>query len=154
MMPWLKITMRYALLAVSCFSTVAVNAEDLLMVRSEQPFPETMLNLKESIKDHGYIVTRVQRVDVGLKKYGFRTDKYRVVFFGKKSEIQRLGKRYPELIPYLPLNFTVFAEADDTIITAVNPVSLKSHYPDSALSPVFSRWETDIRDILEGLSVR
>jgi len=79
-----RIVIRILLVAVLCLGTVSVNAEDLLMVRSAQPFPETMLSLEESIKDHGYIVTRVQRVDVGLKKFGFKTDKYRIVFFGKK----------------------------------------------------------------------
>jgi hypothetical protein len=30
-----------------------VNAEEILMARSLQPFPETMLALQESIRDHG-----------------------------------------------------------------------------------------------------
>ena len=142
---------RWMLVVVMCLGSVAVSAEDLLMVRSSQPFPEAMLSLETGIKDHGYTVSRVQRVDVGLKKYGFKTDKYRIVFYGKKSEIQQLDQRYPMLIPYLPLNFTVFAEMDDTIITAVNPASLRPYYSDPALNPVFARWETDIREILEGL---
>lgn len=150
----LMFTIRFAMVGVLCFGAVSVYAEDLLMVRSSQPFPEAMLSLETGIKDHGYTVTRVQRVDVGLKKYGFRTDKYRIVFFGKKAEIQQLDKRYPRLIPYLPLNFTIFAEGDDTIITAVNPASLKSYYPDPELKPVFTQWEMDIRGILDSLRVR
>lgn len=137
-----------------CLGTMAVNAEGLLMVRSSQPFPEAMVSLEGSIKDHGYTVTRVQRVDVGLKKYGFRTDKYRVVFFGKEAQMQQLDKRYPGLVPYLPLNFTIFAEQDDTIIAAVNPTSLQSYYGDPQLRPVFAQWEKDIRDILDVLRIR
>ena len=41
------------------------DAEQLLMARSVEPFPEAMLDLQESIRAHGYAVTRVQRVDVG-----------------------------------------------------------------------------------------
>lgn len=146
-----RFTIHFALFASLYFATASVSADELLMVRSTQPFPEAMLSLETSIKDHGYTVTRVQRVDVGLKKYGFKTDKYRIVFFGKKREIQELDKRFPRLIPYMPLNFTIFAEQDDTIITAVNPSGLKPYYSDPALQPVLTRWENDLRDILNDL---
>lgn len=150
----LKIVIRWAVIGVLCFSAMEVNAEGLLMVRSSQEFPEAMLSLQEAIKDHGYTVTRIQRVDIGLKKVGFKTDKYRIVFFGKKAQIQELDKRYPRLIPYLPLNFTIFAEADDTIITAVNPASMQPYYSEPELRPVFAQWENDIRDILDAVRMR
>jgi len=49
------------------------------------------------------------------------------------------------------LNFAIFAELDDTIITSVNPAALKIYYSDPALNSVFTQWENDIRNILEGL---
>ena len=147
-------TIRFIFSGVLCFGALQANAESLLMARSSQAFPEAMLNLQEAIKDHGYTVTRVQRVDVGLKKLGFKTDKYRIVFFGKKEQIRDLVQRFPSLVPYLPLNFTIFAEDDDTIITAVNPRSLQRYYSQVALRPVFAQWEKDIRDILDAIRVR
>ena len=54
-----------------------------------------MLALQESIRDHGYIVSRVQRVDIGLTGMGYKTDKYRIVFAGKAEEIRTSQKRRP-----------------------------------------------------------
>ena len=52
-----------------CVMTVSM-ANDLLMVRSQQSFPEAMLTLQTSIKDHGYQIVRVQRIDIGLTGMG------------------------------------------------------------------------------------
>ncbi len=88
--------------------------EDLLMVRSKQAFPEAMLSLQQSLNEHGYTLARVQRVDIGLQAMGYKTDKYRVVFFGKAEEIRHLSDKHPELIPYLPPKISIFAENKQT----------------------------------------
>lgn len=124
-------------------------AQDLLMVRSEQAFPEAMLTLQNSIRDHGYTLSRVQRVDIGLTKFGFQTDKYRVVFFGKKQEIDQLITQHPEMIPYLPLQFAIFAEQQQTLVVATNPERFVEIFPASDLKSVFTRWSTDMRSILD-----
>jgi uncharacterized protein (DUF302 family) len=149
-----KFAIHSVIIAVLCFVAVRANAEDLLMARSSLEFPEAMVNLQEAIKDHGYTISRVQRVDVGLKKLGFKTDKYRVVFFGKEAQVRDLAKRFPNLVPYLPLNFTIFAENYDTIITTVNPSSLQQFYPAAELQPVFAQWEKDIGEILATLRMK
>jgi len=51
------------------------NAEDIVMARSTLAFPEAMLALQESIREHGYTLSRVQRVDIGLTGMGYKTDK-------------------------------------------------------------------------------
>lgn len=129
--------------------TGAARAQDLLMVRSAQAFPEAMITLQNSIGDHGYTLSRVQRVDVGLTKMGFKTDKYRVVFFGKKDEIDRLTEAHPEMIPYLPLQFAIFAEEQQTLVVATNPVRFTEIFPDSDLKVVFQRWASDMESILD-----
>ena len=131
------------------FSCVNVYAQDLLISRSKQEFPEAMANLQNAITKKGYKISRVQRIDEGLKKLGYQTDKYRVVFFGKAKEINDLSNRFPNLLPYLPLNIAIFAENDDTLATTFNPQMLKSYYPEAELIPVFDRWEKDLHDILE-----
>ncbi len=124
-------------------------AQDLLMARSEQAFPEAMLTLQNSIRDHGYALSRVQRVDIGLTKSGFKTDKYRVVFFGKKSEVDQLAARHPEMIPYLPLQVAIFAEQQQTLVVATNPERFTEIFPDSDLKAVFNRWSADMRSIMD-----
>ncbi len=137
-----------------CLLAFQTQAEDLLMVRSAQSFPETMLLLQQTIADKGYTLSRVQRVDVGLTKMGYKTDKYRVVFLGKPEEIRQLKQRYPELIPYLPLKISIFAENDQTLLSTVNPEFLGKFYHQPALQPVFRRWADDLHDILETVRTR
>lgn len=94
---------------------------ELIMVRSDKTFPEAMLLLQDAIKQQGYRLSRVQRVDIGLTKLGYQTDKYRVVFFGKTDEIHYLTRHHPELIPYLPLKIAIFAEAEETLLVTSRP---------------------------------
>ena len=86
-----------------CTWNVSAQAEDILMVRSRALFEESMSALQRAISAQGYTLSRVQRVDIGLSESGFKTDKYRAVFFGKPEEIRALSARYPELNPYSPL---------------------------------------------------
>jgi len=124
-------------------------AQELLMVRVANTFPYTMNALQNAVIKQGYQLIRVQRVDVGLTKSGYITAEYRIVFFGKKKEIRKLSKKYPTLIPFLPLKIVIYAEGDETILIATNPAKLKSFYPERSLTPYFDRWETDFRAILQ-----
>lgn len=127
----------------------AANADELLMTRVERPFPEAMNALQQSIQDQGYKVTRVQRVDIGLTTSGFKTAEYRVVFFGKPEELLGLPDKYPELLPYLPLKITLFAEGDASLAVTNNPALFGTFFKDPELSGYFRRWEKDIRAILD-----
>jgi len=138
------------LLFLAALATPAF-AEDLLMTRSSQAFPETMMSLQEGITKHGYTVSRVQRVDIGLTAMGYETDKYRVVFFGKPDEIRWLTDNHPETIPYLPPKIAIFAEANDTLMVAINPAHFAQFFDDPALKDVFLRWERDFRAILNAV---
>lgn len=124
-------------------------AQELLMVRVNNTFPSTMNALQNAIVKQGYQLARVQRVDVGLTKSGYKTAEYRIVFFGKKKEIRNLSRKYPTLIPFLPLKIVIYAEGDETILIATNPAKLKSFYPDKSLASYFNRWEKDYRAIMQ-----
>jgi uncharacterized protein (DUF302 family) len=140
---------KFALGLIALAAAATVHGQDLLMVRSAQQFPEAMITLQNSIRDHGYTLSRVQRVDIGLTKSGYKTDKYRVVFFGKTDEVHRLAEKHPELIPYLPLKVAIFAEADETLVVAPNPDRFTRFFPSPDLKIVFQRWETDLRSIMD-----
>lgn len=123
-------------------------SERLMMARTTQNFPEAMLKLQETLDQHGYTVSRVQRVDIGLTKFGYQTDKYRVVFFGKPEEIRRMSETYPQLIPYLPLKIAIFAEAEDTLLVASSPRQLlESDRPE--LNRVLETWTADLNEIMQ-----
>jgi uncharacterized protein (DUF302 family) len=116
------------------------------MARSKQKFPETMLAFQTSVKDHGYQITRVQRIDVGLTAKGYKTDKYRVVFLGKTDEIQYLVKKYPALMPFMPPKASIYAEGDQTLLVTANPRMLADMVEDED-KVIFYRWESDVRSV-------
>jgi len=90
---------RLFIVIISVLLMPPVLAEDLLMVRSRLAFPEAMVALQDVISKKGYKVVRVQRVDIGLTGMGYKTDKYRVVFFSKLEEMRELSSKHPEMIP-------------------------------------------------------
>ncbi|TCK16825.1 hypothetical protein DFR30_0044 [Thiogranum longum] len=141
--------MRIWLAGILLMVAASVNAQDLYMARSQMAFPETMIALQKAIKVQGYTLSRVQRVDIGLTKSGFKTDRYRVVFFGKPEEIRELGDRYLDLVPYLPLKIAIFAEGDETLLLASSFEHLRPFYTQADIRKHFDVWETDLQHILE-----
>ncbi len=127
------------------------HADELLMVRINRAFPETMARLQDSIASHGYTISRVQRVDVGLKANGFATAPYRVVFFGKPDEMRELPLAHPAIAAYLPLQIVIFAERDDTLVLTADPLKLATFFPQPDLQPHFAAWARDVRAIFSEL---
>ena len=137
-------------LMIVCFAIPTV-AGDLLMVRTQQTFPEAMLTLQTSVREHGYTVTRVQRIDIGLTGMGYKTDKYRVVFVGKSKEIQYLINKYPVLAAYMPPQISIFAENGETVLVTANPMIYAEMIDDEADKVLFKRWESDVYSVFDDM---
>ena len=125
-------------------------AEDLLMARVPMTFPEAMLKLQDTIKKYNHTLSRVQRVDIGLTAKGYKTDKYRIVFYGKAEEIRQLADAYPRLIPYLPHKIAIFAEEEETMLVAINPEML-FQTDDPELQAIMKKWHQDLQLILKDM---
>ena len=142
-----KINSSYILIA--SFLLLFINsaqAEQLIMARTKQNFPEAMLKLQETLADFHYKVSRVQRVDIGLTKSGYTTDKYRVVFYGKQKEIDLISEKYPDLIPYIPWKIAIFAEQEDTLLVTADPTWFSNKkYPGA--DKYLEEWKKDIDKI-------
>ncbi len=95
----MKRWLRSLLLLLVCTLSVGAQAEDMLMVRSRALFEESMSALQEAISAQGYTLSRVQRVDIGLSESGFKTDKYRAVFFGKPDRNPHAQRALPRVDP-------------------------------------------------------
>ncbi len=124
-------------------------ADDLLMARANRMFPEAMTLLQSAISSRGYTVTRLQQVNENLQRREFQSDMYRVVYFGKLEEVRRATAKNPDLIPFLPLNITIFAEGDQSILVASHPQMLQEFFPDPELKALFERWEKDMVEIMD-----
>lgn len=125
-------------------------AEDLLMARVPMTFPEAMLKLQSTLKKYNHTLSRVQRVDIGLTAKGYKTDKYRIVFYGQADEIRQLADKYPQLIPYLPHKIAIFAEEEETMLVAVNPEMLYQT-DDPKLQATMKKWHDDLRLIFKDM---
>jgi len=146
-MNWLS---RLVGLWVLCAALVTpASAQGLLMARSNQMFPEAMTLLQAAITERGYTITRLQQVNENLAKMHYPSDMYRVVFFGKYAEIKAITAKHPDLIPYLPLSITIFAEGDQAVLVANHPHNLAALFPYPDLKPVFDRWESDFVKIMD-----
>jgi len=125
-------------------------AEDLLMARVPMTFPEAMLKLQSTLKKYNHTLSRVQRVDIGLTAKGYKTDKYRIVFYGQADEIRQLADKYPQLIPYLPHKIAIFAEEEETMLVAVNPEML-FQTDDPKLQATMKKWHDDLQLIFKDM---
>jgi len=139
------------LLFIFCLPAQAIVTGELIMVRSDKTFPETMKILQGAIKQQGYTVSNIQGVDTGLTKSGYSTDKYRIVFLGKTEQIKSLTESHPELIPYLPLKIAIYAEAEETLLVTVDPATFIDLYPDTRLRKLFKQWHNDIISIMKNV---
>ena len=136
-------------LLLFCFVSANAVASDLIMARSPLSFSEAMTNLQVSLREHGYTVARVQRIDVGLTGMGYKTDMYRVVFVGKADEIKYLTNKYPQMIPYLPPKVSIFAEGEDTLLVTANPLTFAQMIDDEKDRIIFQRWESDVYSVFD-----
>jgi uncharacterized protein (DUF302 family) len=130
------------------FSSTAIYAEGLLLVRTQAEPESIMVSLQTALYGYGYKVAHIQKCDGGLQGMGYETDYYKVVFFGKPEEIRKLTKKYPQLLPYLPLKIAIFAENNDTLLTVVNPAELVDFFEDQEVKTQLRRWSNDIKAIL------
>jgi uncharacterized protein (DUF302 family) len=146
-----KLMQKMGAIALTLLFLSPAFADGLLMARVNQPFPEAMTLLQSAISSRGYTITRLQQVNENLARREFKSDMYRVVYFGKLDEVRQVTAAHPELIPFLPLNITIFAEGDQAILVASHPQTLQKFFPDPALKPVFERWEKDIDSIMDEL---
>ena len=146
MRSWLRKTAWLLLLAA--LSTLA-HADNMLMSRIPMRAEIVLEYVKTSIEEHGYAVAHVQLCDGGMADFGYKSDTYRVVFFGKVEETRMISARYPELVSYLPLKIAVIAERDETLLTVLNPEALEPFFVAREVQVQLGRWASDLNSIFD-----
>lgn len=124
-------------------------ADNMLMARVPLQAEVTLEYVYASIREHGYRIAHLQLCDGGMTEAGYKSDVYRVVFFGKVEEVRMISDRYPELVSYLPLKIAVIAEKEETLLAALNPEALEPFYSDETLHIQLGRWQNDIVSIFD-----
>jgi uncharacterized protein (DUF302 family) len=147
--PALTKPLRLLLLVMLLSSPSWTWADEMLMGRVPFKAEVVMEYVKTSITEHGYAIAHLQLCDTGLGDFGYKTDFYQTVFFGKVEEARLIGRDYPELAPYIPLKIAVIAEKGETLLVALNPEALAPFYDDERIQIQLGRWNSDIVSIFE-----
>lgn len=144
---------RWLLILMLSFTLLptAQAAQTTLMARSKLAFAPALERVMQVLAQYGYTVAHVQKCDGGMAEFGYHSDKYQVVFFGKLEEVRRISHAYPQMIPFLPLKMAVFAEHDETVMVALDPLELGRYINDPKLQIQLARWRSDLRAILQEL---
>jgi len=136
---WLGVVLVFAVPAM---------ADNMLMGRIPLRAEIVLEYVKTSVEEHGYSVAHIQLCDGGMKDFGYESDVYRVVFFGKIDEVRRAAEHYPELVSYLPLKMAVVAEKGETLLVTLNPETLAPFFADEEVRIQLGRWHSDLVSIL------
>jgi uncharacterized protein (DUF302 family) len=139
-------------------AALSASADNMLMARIPLRAEIVLEYVKSSVEEHGYTVAHLQLCDGGMTDFGYESDFYRVIFFGKIAEVRRISEHYPELVPYLPLKIAVIAERDETVLTALNPEALVPFFSVEEIQIQLGRWRNDVQsifaDVRAGVSER
>ena len=142
----------YLLMALLALGSMHASADEMLMARVMMKADLAFEYLVTSIEEHGYRVAHVQTCDEGMADFGYKSDFYRAVFFGKGEEVRRISAAHPEFAAYMPLKITVVAEKGETVLSIVNPRVFNNYYPDDRSMQVqLGRWYNDIQSIFRDL---
>jgi len=144
-----KSSMGMLLLIVASLWGGSAGAENMLMGRIPLRAEVVLEYVKTSIEEHGYAIAHLQLCDGGMADFGYQSDVYRVVFFGKIEEVRKMSERHPELVSFLPLKMAVIAEKDETLLAALNPEALVPYFADEEVRIQLGRWYNDLISILE-----
>jgi len=138
-------------IAIGLTLMTAVNMAETTFLEAgcKLAFPEAMLHLQDAITKHGYTISRVQHVDKGLTAKGYKTKNYKVVFFGKKTEIESIKSNFPQLIPFIPLSITLIEKNKINTITGLRPKMLEELFNSNLSKRYFVQWEKDFQLIFK-----
>ena len=141
-----RLARSLSLVALLVFATVA-SSDNMIMGRVPLRAEIVIEYVLSSIEEHGYAIAHIQLCDGGMTDFGYKSDFYRVVFFGKIDEVRMISERYPELVSYLPLKIAVIAEGSETLLTVLNPEALTPYFTEGELQIQLGRWKNDLTSI-------
>ncbi len=127
---------------------ILVACDKIESAQTRNDFTDVMLDLQTNIQAKGYKVSRVQQVDVGMKKSGYTIAEYRVVFFARPDEVKTILEKYPEFASFLPLSITIYKDGDITRLAGMPFVLPRSGASTQDLKTMIETWEKDTADII------
>lgn len=110
-------------------------------------------DLTIAIANHDYTLIKIQPVDQGLRRKGFETTSYKVVFFGDNSQVNQVLITNPEASVILPLKIILYQQGE-TVIASAPDLSMWEGIFDNGLTPIIKEWQRDMHGILQEFSTQ
>jgi len=133
-------------------SSAQAITNDMMMLRMHMKADVAIEYLKSALEQRGYAIAHTQKCDGGMHSFGYTTDFYRSIFFGKGAEAREISKAHPDFVSYIPLKMTVVAEREETVMSIVNPHVFDRFYSDDPMMlQYFKNWHHDILSIFSDL---
>jgi uncharacterized protein (DUF302 family) len=139
----------FTLCAILLSGSIFAVHDKLLIERVDANFADTWAALSETVAAYHYQEAYLQRCDFALKERHYKSDKYRILFFGQYDEIKKMSKKYPKITPFLPLKVTVMEEGGHTLMIATPPITLSSLVKTHDDRMIIFRWQEEMKSILK-----
>jgi uncharacterized protein (DUF302 family) len=137
-----------ASITLFCLTSTSVWADDLFLTATRQSAYRSALDdLTVAITNHDYTLIKIQPVDQGLRRKGYKTSDYKVLFFGNLQQVNEVLKTSPEASVLLPLKIMLYRRGD-TIIASAPSMKMWKGVFGKTLDPIIDHWERDVQSIL------
>ena len=147
--------MRYlvATAMVLWFSFAQAMETDMFMSAEKRAnYQPALDDLSAAIIDLGYTPIKIQPIDHGLRKMGYDLSDYKVIFFGKKAQVDKVLAIYPEAAVMLPLKIILYHKGDVVVAMTPRMEMWKSVFHKKGLNEIIDQWHKDLAGILKEYS--
>lgn len=123
----------------------------IVMKKSIQDYANAMSDVQSSLEEKGFKVKFVQRVDIGLAKAGYHSDKYRIVFFMPKHGMAGVLSKRADLADMFPFKVTVYRENGKVYVFCVQTTSLLDSAVPTDIRALFQSWDKQIDGVVRNV---
>jgi uncharacterized protein (DUF302 family) len=128
--------------------------DEFLTKKINANFNQTWYSLFAEVKQAKLKTAYLQRCDFALKQRKYKSDKYRILFFGEYEKMEYLSNKYPEIVPFLPLKAIVIEESKNQTLLLANPPNLLLEIVKGKDGDIIKKWQKDMEVIFENINRR
>lgn len=144
-----------ACLLLLAFSPLHAADQPVISVSKKGDFKTAQVDMTIAIMNNGYILTKIQPIDQGLRSKGYESEDYHLVFFGNQGDQEKAIAIEPRISVLLPLKIMIYRLDGGRIGASIPNLSMwKQLYRSERLNPVIDKWQHDSEEILKEFAGR
>ena len=130
---------------------VYANDDQLMTKKCAQEFNNAIADVQMALEENGFKVQFVQRIDIGLAKAGYHTDKYRIVFFMPEHGVKAVLLKRADLAEMFPLKVTVYRDKGNVYMLRAHSASQLDDSVPAAVRARFRAWDRQVNQVIKNL---